>query len=312
MHVYRWDLDKTYLDTDIDSFRGLLRAAVQKANEKRNVPGSAALVRALQEHDPTAKIFVLSGSPTQMRTVLEQKLALDGIQVDQLILKDNLGNLRRGRLRAVRDQLGYKLPQLLVARLTTPAQATETLFGDDSEVDALVYAAYAAILDGELDLAGLERILHIGKVYPDAAQTALDAAGRLQNTGHVEDIFIRIERGVSLNRFAKLGGRVTPIFSWLQAALALEGRGRLSTQRTVEVVRSCVEDGAHSPGALAGLFQDAVRRRMVSEEAARGVLDRPGMETSRDTVNRALDRLNGVLTRPLAESAPDWAGFFNG
>ncbi len=42
-HVYRWDLDKTYLQTDFDSIGGLLRTAMQGAADKANVPGSAGL-----------------------------------------------------------------------------------------------------------------------------------------------------------------------------------------------------------------------------------------------------------------------------
>ena len=39
--VYRWDLDKTYVQTDFSSVRGLFRAATEKAENKRVVPGMA-------------------------------------------------------------------------------------------------------------------------------------------------------------------------------------------------------------------------------------------------------------------------------
>src|SRR5688572_27558652 len=92
VHIYRWDLDRTYLDTEIHSVRGLVRAAFETAADKKTVPGAAALLKAVVAHDPEARIYVLSGSPTQMRAVLEQKLALDGVRIDGLFLKDNLGN----------------------------------------------------------------------------------------------------------------------------------------------------------------------------------------------------------------------------
>src|SRR6187551_2237479 len=139
MRVYRWDLDKTYLQTDIDSMRGLLRSAVEPARSKRAVPGAAALLRELARERPgwRPRVVILSGSPTQMRSVLEEKLRMDGVRFDEFILKDNLGNLKRGRLRAVRGQFGYKLPQLLAGRVGLGAAVRETLFGDDAEVDAL-------------------------------------------------------------------------------------------------------------------------------------------------------------------------------
>ena len=84
MHVYRWDLDRTYLDTDIHSVRGLIRTALESASDKRTLPGAAALMRALTDADPSSRVFILSGSPTQMRDVLREKLTLDGVRFDRV------------------------------------------------------------------------------------------------------------------------------------------------------------------------------------------------------------------------------------
>ena len=46
--VYRWDLDKTYLRTEFDSIRDLLRTAVEPATRKRTVPGASVLLRELR------------------------------------------------------------------------------------------------------------------------------------------------------------------------------------------------------------------------------------------------------------------------
>ena len=43
--IFRWDLDKTYLQTDFDSVRALLRTAFEGAEAKRTVPGAATLLR---------------------------------------------------------------------------------------------------------------------------------------------------------------------------------------------------------------------------------------------------------------------------
>ncbi|MEZ4316124.1 MAG: phosphatase domain-containing protein [Myxococcota bacterium] len=309
MHVYRWDLDKTYLATEIESVRGLIRAALETAREKRNVPGSASLLRALVDHDPTARVCVLSGSPTQMRAVLEEKLALDGIDVHELILKDNLGNLRRGRLRAVRDQLGYKLPKLLASRVGLGPAVKETLFGDDSEVDALVYAAYAAVVRGDLTSKDLARILEAGNAYPDAIEAALSAARRIGHADAVQGIFIHVDRGVPLARFHLLAGAVTPVFSWLQAALALEVAGRLRRPQTIEVIRACTAEASLQAPNLAGLLQDAVRRHIVSADHVRGLVEDESLTAVRDAVLRSLDRLGGVVDRGEESAAPDYLGF---
>ncbi|MCI0572963.1 MAG: hypothetical protein L0Y66_19635, partial [Myxococcaceae bacterium] len=113
--IYRWDLDKTYLRTEFDTLRQLVRTALQKAHEKVSVPGAPALIRELGAHGDS-RLCIISGSPRQMRSVLEEKLKLDGIAFDELVLKDNVSNLLRGRFRALRGQVGYKLPALLESR----------------------------------------------------------------------------------------------------------------------------------------------------------------------------------------------------
>ena len=110
--IYRWDLDKTYLKTDFDTLRQLVRTALQSADQKVTVPGAAALIRELRERGDS-KLCIVSGSPKQMRSVLEEKLKLDGVEWDELILKDNVRNVLRGRFRALKGQVGYKLPALL-------------------------------------------------------------------------------------------------------------------------------------------------------------------------------------------------------
>jgi hypothetical protein len=57
-----------------------------------------------------------------MRAVLTEKLKLDGVEFDELVLKDNLRNLVRGRFKALRGQVGYKLPVLLESRAQRPGR----------------------------------------------------------------------------------------------------------------------------------------------------------------------------------------------
>ena len=135
-HIARWDLDKTYLRTEFDTLRDLVKTAFERADEKRTNPGAATLLREMVRSGMS--VHILSGSPEQMRRRLEDKLRLDGILWDSFTLKPNLQNVLRLRFRAVKDQLGYKLPALLQARLrarpaTDSELLRETLFGDDAE-----------------------------------------------------------------------------------------------------------------------------------------------------------------------------------
>ena len=268
MHIYRWDLDKTYLDTNFSSLRGLVRAATEPAEDKRAVPGATALIRGLAGGS-SARIYILSGSPTQMRAVLEEKLRLDGVRYDGLVLKDNLSNLRKGRFRAIRGQFGYKLPVLLAAREGIGKGVHESLFGDDAEVDALIYSVYADTLAGHLTSAQVSRIMEAAGAYPDRIEVALEAIAQLPTGEVVDNIYIHLDRSSPPSRFAALGPRVVPVFSWWQAALVLYGKGRLTAAGVRAVTEEVVETEGLDDWAFSSLAQDIVRRGHL----ASGTLD---------------------------------------
>src|SRR6476469_7293844 len=173
-HIARWDLDKTYLRTEFDTFRDLVKTAFERPDEKRTNPGASTLLREMVRAG--VSVHILSGSPEQMRRRLEDKLRLDGIAWDTFTLKPNLQNVLRLRFRAVKDQLGYKLPALLRTRTDageSVQDAHETLFGDDAEADAFVYSLYADIMAGRVGEELVHTIGERGRVYEDVMETAL-------------------------------------------------------------------------------------------------------------------------------------------
>ena len=194
-HLYRWDLDKTYLETDFDSTWALVKTFFQRPADKENVPGSDILIRALRrDSSGSAGIFFLSGSPKQMRQVLQEKLRLDGVYCEQIELKDNLRNLLRGRFRAIKEQIGFKLPALLTARSRVSTDTTETLFGDDAERDAFVYSLYADLVAGKVRPGTLESVLELAQIFPDSRALIYDGLDSIENAPCVERIFIHLNR----------------------------------------------------------------------------------------------------------------------
>lgn len=298
MRIYRWDLDKTYLATDFHSIRGLIRSATEPAHAKRNVPGSAALVRALASRG-NSRIVVVSGSPTQMREVLAEKLRLDGVRYDELHLKDNVGNLKRGRIRAIRGQFGYKLPILLRGRVGVGPAVLETLFGDDAEIDALVYSVFADAVAGKVRPIQLSRIMEASGAYADDIAAALDALAKIAPADVVDRVFIHLERGHPPARFAALGTRVVPVFSWFQAALVLFERGDLDAGSVLEVLREVLDGVQGRPDAIANLAQDIVRRGFVGSEVVDRVLD-GATDRSFDAVLRLASARVALLSGPRA------------
>jgi hypothetical protein len=219
-HIFRWDLDKTYLRTEFDTWIDLMRTAIERPERKRTVPGAAALMRELRAIGPV-RVTILSGSPEQMRDALEAKLRLDGVQWDEFELKPSLRNLLRFRLRALRDQVGYKLPALLRARSRAPAGAGETLFGDDAEADALVYSLYADILGGRIGEDTLLAVMEKAGAYADAIAEVMRSARTLERTDPVRRIFIHLDRKSDPAFFVRYGPRVVPIYNYFQSALVL-------------------------------------------------------------------------------------------
>lgn len=300
VHVFRWDLDKTYLETDFSSIRGIVRSATEPAHAKRTVPGAAALVRALGAK-PEVRIAILSGSPTQLRDVLEEKLHLDGVRFDSLTLKDNLGNLRRGRLRAIKGQLGYKLPALLQARRDTEAGTTETLFGDDAEADALVYSVYADAISGAVTTAEVSRIMEASGAYPDQIDLALEALAGMPQATAVDRIFIRLDRGVPTSRFEALGPRVVPVHSWWQGALVLAELGHLGAAALSPVLETVMWGEEMDRWAIGALTQDVVRRGHLSPDLVAGLP--PEIEIA---CRRAVERMGPLSPGPAFTGPIDY------
>ena len=264
LHIARWDLDKTYLRTEFDSLRDLVRTALERSDQKRTNPGASTLLREMVRS--RVSVHILSGSPEQMRRRLEGKLRLDGISWDRFTLKPNLQNLLRLRFRAVRDQLGYKLCALLSARAELskqgePAAAcTETLFGDDAEADAYVYSLYADFVAGRVNEDLLLRVLERGRVYEDVAAQILVTARAVVRADAIERILIHLERQTPPDQFRRYGQRVVPFYNYLQAAFVLYEDGRLGPDGVLRVAIELVLEHHFDGDALARSYLDLARR----------------------------------------------------
>jgi hypothetical protein len=272
-HVYRWDLDKTYLKTEFDTFKQLIRSALEGAEEKQSVPGAAALLRELRAAG-RARICFISGSPRQMRRVLTKKLRLDGVEFDEFILKPNLRNMLTGRWAAMREQVGYKLPALLAGRAGLPPEVKETCFGDDAEADCFIYSLYADVIGGRIARPLLEEILERAGCYEDDAQRAVSLAEALPVApGAVQRIFIHLERRSPTSRFDRYGTRVVPIFNYFQAAMVMFEDHQMSAQSAVRVALEMVDRFGYSIDALRNSLQDLLRRGRLRAQTARLLAD---------------------------------------
>lgn len=273
--IARWDLDKTYLRTDFDTVRDLVRTALERPDQKRAVPGAAALMRELGRAG--VEVHILSGSPEQLRSRLEEKLRLDGARWASLTLKPNLENILRLRFRALRGQLGYKLPALLRRRCELMSQRDEkgelireVLLGDDAEADAFVYSLFADICRGAVSPADLEAIMKRGGAYDDTILDAVRFAGYVEKGPVVERILIHLDRQSSPSDFRLFGDRVVPFYNYLQAAFVLHEDGRIPAKSVLRVAQDLAFSHNFDPSALARSYLDLSRRGHVS---GKGIAD---------------------------------------
>lgn len=224
-----WDIDKTYLDTRFSSLRGLLSIPLELAVDKRALPGTVPLLRALRrgpgEKSQLVPLYFVSGSPVQLRGVIEEKMTLDGVGFDGITFKDQLALLKRRRPRAIVHQIGYKLLALLLYRLEASERARWLLFGDDVEADVEVFRLFGRVCGGLSGEALEQRLTHYN-VRSVELRACLELAERLQvDDDPVARIFIHLASGREPRELDD--ERVIETRSFLQTALVCAHMGRI-------------------------------------------------------------------------------------
>lgn len=277
--VYVWDLDKTYLDTTFESLHGLWRTAVEKAFQKRNVPGTGTLVRALRNHWQEVNrgrkdfpIFFITGSPPQLERKIHEKLNFDGIYPFGIFCKDNLKNLRPSRWWRLSHQIGYKLQALLQLRSHLAENVRQILWGDDSEADAIIYSLYSDLCARRLDEQEVRRVLRHFKVVGEQVDTILSLVESLPKQDPVEKIYINLASDTDAEYYLKFGRRMLPTFNSFQLALDLFQDRRLSSAQVIKVAQDLMQNYAFNVDDLERSFDDLVRRPVLADVTVEEIL----------------------------------------
>lgn len=244
-----------------------------------------------------------------MRPVLTSKLQRDGIRWKSFTLKPSLRNLRRGRLRYLKEQLGYKLGSLLSSRLQADPSFDEILFGDDAEADAFVYSLYADICAGVVERSALENLLDVARVFPEDRLAILTGFDTIVRRPCVRRIFVHLDRVCAPSDFEALGQRVCPIYNYFQAAVLLHNMGLLSPAVTLDVGQRMAEEGLFSPDALLASILDLAERTPLSRDRLRELSLIEGaahFASLQEGLRNRVDQL--VLADPANQEAIDYLG----
>lgn len=277
--VYIWDLDKTYLDTAFETFRGLVRTVREKAFQKRNVPGTAVLVRALrdfwQETHMGRKdfpIYFITASPPQLERKIHDKLAFDGIYPFGLFCKDNLQNIYPKRWWRLTQQIGYKLQALLQLRLHLSENVRQILWGDDSEADAVIYSLYSDLCSRRLEERDARHILKYFKVTGHQVDTILKLLETIPKQDPVEKIYINLAADTDPEYYLKFGRRTLPTSNTFQLALDLYQDRRLHSAQVVKVAKDLIQNYGFGIDELERSFEELVRRPVLADKTVETIL----------------------------------------
>ena len=267
--VYVWDLDKTYLDTSIDSFRGLMMTIFEKSFSKKNVPGASALLRSLGRYrrkhfsDPELPLFFVSASPPQMETKIHEKFRLDEINPLGMFYKDNLRNLRPSRFTFLKNQVGYKIQSLLQLRVDLHPQVKILCFGDDSESDVIIYNLFSDICARRLNQAQLQKIM----VYYAVNTMQMDEILRLQELVPIQDpvekIYINLATDTDPEFYSQFGRRTLATYDSLQLAFDFVQDQRLSLEELSQIIDDLKTKFNFGEAQILRDFEDLVRRRVL-------------------------------------------------
>lgn len=332
--TFRWDLDKTYLRTQFESLRHMVKIPFEAGSDKVHLPGVPQLIQALRRcavaRAQRPFVFFLSASPPQIGNAIREKLELDGIEYDGIIFKDQLRNLVRGHWRSLREHLGYKLGELLESRKLGPAASQEILFGDDWESDPLIYSLYADILAGRMTSDALGSLLRTLEVERGAIARVTRAVDALEtHTEVVRRIYINLEKRTPPGRFHVFGPRIVPAFNYFQTAASLFELGLADDTALITIAGALVEEAGFSGDRLRNSLDDLVRRghlKPSSRTRIIRILQHAGLSSPaphdamlRARLQAAFERLQQRWSRAGAgvESAPaldyekilrDWSG----
>ena len=267
--VFVWDLDKTYLDTSIDSFKGLLSTIFEKSLTKKNIPGTSELLLSLAEtrkqyfNETHFPLFFVSASPPQMESKIVEKFAIDQIEPLGMFYKDNLKNLAPSRLLFLKKQIGYKLQALLQLRSQLNAEVRMICFGDDSESDALIYNLFSDVCSRRHTPTQLQKLLENLGITTSQIEEILRLLAVIPIQDPLEKVYINLATDTDPDYYMKFGRRTFATYDTFQMALDLVQDQRLSLVQLGYVIQSLEQKYNYSNGQIIKSFEDLIRRRVL-------------------------------------------------
>lgn len=243
VHVF-CDLDKTYLETEFESWIKMAKIPFESPHDKITVPGASEVLELVRWGadprtcvSPRSAIHFVSSSPPQLRLALDGKLTLDHVEWSSDTFKNQTYNLRMARIDLLRHHIAYKTKALLDIATRLPAGSKVLMIGDNAEFDSFIYTGVRLFLEKRMDRTGLKEWLRgarvedsvIGQVVRDDLVAPADTS--------VVGIYIRSVPGYSSRVISRFDGTWYQFENWLQVAWSLMGHSVISASALPSILR---------------------------------------------------------------------------
>ncbi len=174
------DVDKTYLNTDFESLRGLVWIPFEVAVDKVTIDRMNFIYQGLRygsgDRPSFLPLIFITASPPFIYRALTTKMLRDGVEYDAVVMKDQMTLTKQLQFTQLKSQVTYKLFALFhLLKHLGGGKYSLLLFGDDTESDLHIYLLFKKIveehppvfkvadllLEGGVDISYLEGLLRI-------------------------------------------------------------------------------------------------------------------------------------------------------
>lgn len=239
------DLDKTYLETEFESWIKMAKIPFESPHDKITVPGASEVLELVRwggdpklALKPSAGLHFVSSSPPQLRLALDGKLTLDRLEWSSDTFKNQTYNLRMGRLDLLRHHIAYKTKAILDVAAKLSEGSRIIMIGDNAEYDAFIYTGVRLFLEKRFGREGLREWLSGAMVEPPVIDQVILADLTVPEGIVVEGIFIRSVPGYDGRISSRFSGTWYEFEHWAQVAWTFIKTGIISPRSLPGLIRS--------------------------------------------------------------------------
>ena len=241
------DLDKTYVETEFESWAKMARIPFERPHEKITVPGASEVLQELRWGDPSTEkickprsgLHFVSSSPPQLRSALEGKLVLDRLDWTSDTFKNQSYNIRMARMDLLRHHIAYKTRAIFDIVKEIPESSRMWLIGDNAEYDPFVYVGIKLFLEGHATSIIMKSWLAAAHVESVVIEQVMDLAESLQKRDvQIDGIFIRKLQNYPVVKATPVSDSIFMFESWFEIGWRWIQAGLISEESIWRLIRS--------------------------------------------------------------------------